>query len=160
MLDFELRPLMRGDRFRFAALAGDYDVARFTSDIPQPFSPDEALEWIEARPGDVRLGIIADQALVGAVGYFLRRSGVAELGFWIGRPWWGRGLATSASRLLIERAIATTRIPAFTSHHFVDNPASGRVLEKLGFVVMGRGREHSRARGESVDTVVCWLARP
>ncbi|HRD75693.1 MAG TPA: GNAT family N-acetyltransferase [Hyphomicrobiaceae bacterium] len=156
---FELRRLRHTDRERFAALAGAYDVARCTSDIPFPFSAIEATSWIDIRPGDLRLAIVVDGELVGAVGYFLRPSGIAELGYWIGMPWWGRGLATATSRVVVDDAFRQTRIPAFSAHHFADNPASGRILMKLGFAVMGQGREFCRARSAAVDTVSYWLAR-
>jgi GNAT superfamily N-acetyltransferase len=70
--------------------------------------------------------------LVGGCGLQRRRSGAVELGFWVARRHWGRGIATEAAAAVIEIARAL-RLPAIEAAHFVDNPASGRVLEKLGF---------------------------
>ena len=74
--------------------------------------------------------------LVGSCGLGRRASGAVELGYWIGRLFWGRGIATEAGLALIDiaRALGLGRIEA---SHFVDNPASGRVLEKLGFESTG-----------------------
>ena len=63
-------------------------------------------------------------------------SGGVELGYWIARRHWGRGIATEASRALLDIA-RTLRLPRLQASHFLDNPASGRVLEKLGFEPVG-----------------------
>ena len=69
------------------------------------------------------------------------------MGYWIGRQHWGKGFATEASRALIEIA-KTLKLPRLEASHFLDNPASGRVLEKLGFVATGMSAErYSCARG-------------
>ena len=69
------------------------------------------------------------------------------MGYWIGRQHWGKGFATEASRALIEIAKAL-KLPRLEASHFLDNPASGRVLEKLGFVATGMSAErYSCARG-------------
>jgi len=85
--------------------------------------------------------------LVGSCGLARRASGRIELGSWIARARWGRGYATEAGRALVE--IATTLgLGQLEASHFVDNPASGRVLEKLGFVATGIvAPRHSCARG-------------
>jgi RimJ/RimL family protein N-acetyltransferase len=74
--------------------------------------------------------------LVGSCGLGRRPSGAVEMGYWIARPYWGRGLATEACEALIgvARALGLTSLEG---SHFVDNPASGRVLEKLGFEPLG-----------------------
>jgi RimJ/RimL family protein N-acetyltransferase len=74
--------------------------------------------------------------LIGSCGLGRRVSGNVELGYWIARPYWGRGYATEAGRALvaIARALGIARLEA---SHFLDNPASGRVLEKLGFQSTG-----------------------
>jgi RimJ/RimL family protein N-acetyltransferase len=78
----------------------------------------------------------ADPRLVGSCGLGRRPSGAVELGYWIARPFWGRGYATEAATALIDiaRTLGFTRLEG---SHFLDNPASGRVLEKLGFEPLG-----------------------
>src|SRR5205085_8211638 len=74
--------------------------------------------------------------LVGACGLGRRPSGSVELGYWIARPFWGRDLATEACSALVDIA-RTLGLLSLEGSHFVDNPASGRVLEKLGFKPLG-----------------------
>jgi len=93
-----LRPFRTGDAREFARLAGDWAVASMTSDIPYPFSAAQAMGWLRPVRGEARFAIELDGQLIGGAGYYRRPSGVAELGFWLGRPWWGQGLATEAAR--------------------------------------------------------------
>lgn len=110
-----------------------------TSDIPHPLSLAQSEQWLQPAAGEARFGIELDGELVGGVGYFRRTSGTAELGFWLGREYWGRGIATEAATAVIAHGFGPGRYAAFTSSHFADNLASGRVLEKLGFEVGRRG---------------------
>jgi RimJ/RimL family protein N-acetyltransferase len=85
--------------------------------------------------------------VVGACGLGRRPSGAVELGYWIARQHWGKGFATEAGRALIDIARAL-KLPRLEASHFLDNPASGRVLEKLGFVPTGlSAARYSCARG-------------
>jgi RimJ/RimL family protein N-acetyltransferase len=87
--------------------------------------------------------------LVGGIG-FGRKPGdlEPEFGYWIAKAWWGRGIATEAGRALIDNARDTLRLRRLDAGHFVDNPASGRVLQKLGFRPTGRTvQRYSAGRG-------------
>ena len=82
--------------------------------------------------------------VVGAMGYgpscecsLPSREGEPTVGYWIGKPYWGKGICTEALRLMIDHIRKTTTIPSLVSGHFTDNPASGRVMEKCGFVETG-----------------------
>jgi RimJ/RimL family protein N-acetyltransferase len=87
---------------------------------------------------------------VGECGLARRPSGAVELGYWIARDHWGRGIATEACRALVDIA-RTLRLRSLEASHFLDNPASGRVLAKLGFEPTGIVAPRlSRARGEQV----------
>src|SRR5207253_4000228 len=85
--------------------------------------------------------------LAGAAGFGPAPEGELEFGYWIARPYWGRGIATEAGAALIANARDSLRLPRLVAGHFTDNPASGRVLEELGFRPTGatRGR-YSRGR--------------
>src|SRR5262245_13325144 len=154
-----LRPFRRTDAAEFARLAGDWAVAAKTSDIPYPFSATQAVGWLKPVRGEVRFAIERDGQLVGGVGFYRRPTGAAELGFWLGRPWWGQGFATEAARAVVRQGFADRRLPGFCSAHFIDNPASARVLVKLGFEPSGRGRITCVARGHEVEAVTYWLDR-
>jgi [ribosomal protein S5]-alanine N-acetyltransferase len=154
-----LRPFRAADAPAFARLAGDWAVASMTSDIPYPFSAAQAMGWLRPVRGEARFAIALDGQLIGGAGYYRRASGVAELGFWLGRPWWGQGLATEAARAVVCYGFANPRLPGFSSARFDDNPASARVLAKLGFEAVGRGCIACAARGHDVEVVTYWLDR-
>ena len=152
-----LRPFHRTDAAEFARLAGEWEVASMTSDIPYPFSAAQAMGWLRPVRGEARFAVELEQRLIGGAGYYRRASGVAELGFWLGRQWWGCGYATEATRAVVRHGFEARRLPGFTSSHFVDNHASAGVLRKLGFEPVGRGRIACAARGHDVEAVTYWL---
>jgi ribosomal-protein-alanine N-acetyltransferase len=154
-----LRPFRSADAAEFARLSGDWAVASMTSDIPYPFSPSQAVGWLKPVRGEARFAIELEGNLIGGAGYYRRPSGVAELGFWLGRPWWGQGYATEATRAVVGYGLANSRLPGFSSAHFIDNPASARVLAKLGFEPVGRGQIACAARGHDVEVMTYWLDR-
>src|SRR5262245_12152376 len=96
-----LRHLNQSDAAAVVALAGDYDVARMTSDLPHPIDTDQALNWLETSRGEVRFAIEHQGRMIGGAGYFHTRASVAELGFWLGRSWWGQGFATEAAQAIL-----------------------------------------------------------
>jgi RimJ/RimL family protein N-acetyltransferase len=96
--------------------------------------------------------------LAGACGLGRRASGAVELGYWLARPFWGRGIATEACTALIAIASALG-LERIEGSHFLDNPASGRVLEKLGFEATGLvAPRFSCARGMEVPARLMRLA--
>ncbi len=154
-----LRAFSAADTSRFWELASDWQVARMTSDIPHPLSNEQALAWLRPAEGEARFAIDRDGELIGGIGYFRRTSGAAELGFWLGREYWGQGYATEAGIAVVRHGFIVGRHDAFTSSHFHDNPASGRVLIKLGFEPAGDGEIWSTARGQNVPAQFFWLTR-
>jgi RimJ/RimL family protein N-acetyltransferase len=156
-----LRPLRATDAKAVIALAGDADVARMTARIPHPYTMGDADQWIaRAREGEeIVFAILHDGALIGCAGYMPEENGCAEFGYWIGKPYWNRGFATEAVRAVAEHAFASSEIRSLTAGHFADNPASGRVLEKLGFAPAGEGHWECVARGEDVPCVLYRLER-
>lgn len=137
-----LRPGWAEDAPCLARAIADETIVRNLSTAPWPFALRDAEAWL-AQPRDPVLPSFlifertdAAPALVGACGLGRRPSGTVEIGYWITRPQWGRGLATEAGRAMIDiaRMLGLQRVQA---SHFLDNPASARVLEKLGFEPTG-----------------------
>jgi RimJ/RimL family protein N-acetyltransferase len=156
-----LRELDTGDARPISALAGDWDVARMTARIPFPYSEPLAHHWMRGiEPGEYVRGVELDGTLIGAVGYMPQADGSAEIGYWIGKPWWGRGFATEAARALVRYCFGTARIDRLTCCHFVDNPASKRVIDKLGFRLIGPCTAWCEARGSEVATIRYERRRP
>ncbi|QQQ18023.1 GNAT family N-acetyltransferase [Brevundimonas vitis] len=154
------------DAARLADLANDRDVARMTLRMPHPYGlPDAESFVLQVASQDPRRAstfVIAheDHGPVGVIGLFEDGDPAPEVGYWIGRPFWGRGYATEALEGALVWASRRWRRRALVAGHFSDNPASGRVLEKAGFLYTGEVRRgFSRARGSDVDTRrMVWLA--
>ena len=140
-----LRPLAPADAPAIRRLAGDLEVARWTARIPHPFPEGAAEGFIAAvsaelgSGGEFALAISArgDPALLGCCGLDRRADGSFELGYWLGRPSWGRGYATEAVSALAHHAFRTTGTPYLRAGIFPDNLASARVLQKAGFAESG-----------------------
>ena len=146
------RPLAGADASRVAALVGDWDIARMTSRIPHPYSLVDADLWIASLGVDefVR-GVELDGALIGAVGYIEGKSGEAEIGYWIGKPFWNRGYATEAAIAVIRFGFASLDLNRIASRHFSRNPASGRVMQKAGLRHEGTARQSMIKWGKYED---------
>ena len=153
-----LRPLRLEDAPVIHRECGNWKVARMTARIPHPYPEGLAEDWIVRHAADhpegsaYRFGIEHDSGLIGVIGLERqRREAVAfEIGYWIGEPWWGRGLATEAVRRVVAFAFEELGLEQLVAGHFEDNPASGRVLEKSGFRYSGEAREWSKARDGEV----------
>ncbi len=150
-----LRPPWPEDWKNVLGGIADEGVVRNLARAPWPYSAEDARQFVQLQidPMFPRFLITrADNAiLVGCVGID-SRAGEVELGYWIGRQHWGHGYATEASRAVIKVAqmLGHQRLVA---SHFLDNPASGRVLAKLGFEPTGRVvSRHSCGRAESAPT--------
>ncbi|NNM75344.1 GNAT family N-acetyltransferase [Sphingomonas sp. ID1715] len=143
------------------AIASDPAIARNTARIPSPYTLDDAEAYLRAQQEaewPLSLLVFARTSgaprLVGGVGIHPDGNG-HELGYWIARSYWGLGFATEAAAALLRGGRESLKLDCIRSGHFVDNPASGRVLRKLGFRPTGRVvRRHSVARGGEVDCVL------
>jgi RimJ/RimL family protein N-acetyltransferase len=147
-----LRPGWAEDAPALARAIADESIVRNLATAPWPYGLDEARAFLDAAKDPVLPTFLlmrrTDGApeLVGCAGFGRKPNGAVEIGYWIARAHWGQGYATEAGRQLVEiaRTIGLCRLEAA---HFIDNPASGRVLEKLGFRATGRtAPRHSWAR--------------
>jgi RimJ/RimL family protein N-acetyltransferase len=130
-----LRTPSHNDVTAMVALAGDRRVAENTARIPHPYTAADAvglLASINQTGGETVFAIERDGALIGTCGLDPRQDG-AELGYWLGVPFWGRGYATEAARAMIDYAFSKLGYELLSSGARVSNPASRRVLEKCGF---------------------------
>jgi RimJ/RimL family protein N-acetyltransferase len=137
-----LRPGFPEDAPALAAAIADEAIVRNLATAPWPYRMRDAEAFL-ASPRDPILPsfLILERTdsspqLVGSCGLGRRASGAVEMGYWIARPFWGRGFATEACQALVDIA-RTLGLPSLEGSHFIDNPASARVLEKLGFEPLG-----------------------
>ena len=137
-----LRPGFAEDAPALAAGIAHEGIVRHLASAPWPYRMRDAEAYLAAPRDPILPSLLIFERtggpplLVGACGLGRRPSGAVELGYWIARDHWGRGLATEASRALVDIA-RTLRLEMLEGSHFTDNPASGRVLEKLGFEASG-----------------------
>ena len=137
-----LRPGWAEDAPALTQAIADEMIVRNLASAPWPFSLRDAEAFLAAPRDPILHALLifertgGEPQLVGACGLGRRPSGSVELGYWIARSHWGRGLATEAGRQLVEIA-RTLGLARLEASHFLDNPASGRVLEKLGFQSTG-----------------------
>jgi len=148
-----LRPAWAEDAAALAAAIGHAEVARMLAQVPYPYTLADAKLWTALPRGadEPRFVIEAHDhptarggrpVLVGGIGI----SDDDQLGYWLTPSAWGRGYATEAGRAVVEMARHALPITRLRARHFADNPASGRVLRKLGFRPAGTGETHSAAR--------------
>lgn len=157
-----LRPPEEGDVPAFVPLIANFAVAKNLSVVPHPYAETDGFTWV-AKTRDQRAngtGYVfalirkTDGAFIGVCGIHTR-SGF-ELGYWLGEPYWGNGYATEAGRPVGRFAFEQLGATGLVARYMFDNPASGRVLTKLGFVHTHNAPGHSLARGGEVQSH--WLA--
>jgi len=149
-----MRPPEEKDARQIACCVNDKDLARNLSRLPHPYAPDDALDWVayadKARKQGTEYAFVItheEAGVIGSVG-FNRAIGEAwEVGYWVDKAVQGKGVATEAAAALMKWGAMKFGVTQFVAVHFQDNPASGRVLEKLGFVRVGEKQLYSTARG-------------
>lgn len=139
-MNIQLRPFTLDDAASVANLVGDEAVSKWTSNIPFPYSEQDAIEWIShtssnsvRKPNAVEL----DGLLVGCVSYWPHQPGGFEVGYWVGREFWGKGVCTEALKRLISRSDFPVREDIFAKV-MLQNIGSQRVLEKCGFSFLAK----------------------
>ena len=131
-----LRPGWAEDAPALAAAIGDEGIVRNLGTVPWPYRLRDAEAFLAGPRDPVLPSLLAfrrtavEPELVGGCSLRRKPSGAVELGYWTARAHWGRGFATEAAAALVDIARAL-RIARVDGAHFTDNPASGRVLEKL-----------------------------
>jgi RimJ/RimL family protein N-acetyltransferase len=161
-----LRPLAPADAPRVAEFANDFDVVKMTGGMPYPYSLADAEAFIDRAsacdPGrEVHFAVDLDgEGPVGCVGFYPHETPGPELGFWFGRPFWGRGIATGMLAAVMAWARDEWGRRCVIACHHHDNPASGAVLIRAGFLYTGRVEAlPCKARGEDVACRwMVWLA--
>ena len=155
-----LRPGWPEDAAALTAAIGHRDVVDKLSRAPWPYSLGDAESFLTARGStDANFLIFASPAeaprLIGGISIDRSETADPEFGYWLTPDAWGRGYATEAGRQVIEIARHAMGLRRLHAGHFIDNPASGRVLTKLGFRFTGRVEpRHSRARGTAAPCAV------
>jgi RimJ/RimL family protein N-acetyltransferase len=157
------------DAAELQRLAGAREVADTTLSIPHPYTMDHALAWIanqrreavRGRATNFAVRLSPGSSLIGSAG--LRdidpEHMQAELGFWIGREWWGQGYAGEAAAAVVRFGFEELGLNRIYAHHMTRNPAAGQVLRRIGMRREGLLRERVRKWGVYEDVVLYAMLR-
>ncbi len=155
-----LRPFCLADADDVQLLAGAREVAAMTLTIPHPYEDGMAQEWIQTHPTafsqgkgvNFAIALRDKNTLCGAIGLGINQEhNHAELGYWIGKPFWGNGYCTEAAKEVLRYGFEKLGLHRICASHFVHNPTSGRVMQKIGMTYEGCRRQHTLKWGEYID---------
>ena len=150
-----LRPGWSEDAPALYEAIRDERIVRNLATAPWPYRLADAHAFLAREPKDpldarcvIALRTDGAPRLIGTIGFGRTEEGDPEFGYWIARRWWGQGFATEAGRAVVAIARDSLRLKKLAAGHFLDNPASGRVLAKLGFRPTGVvANRYSAGRG-------------
>jgi [ribosomal protein S5]-alanine N-acetyltransferase len=159
-----LRPYREADIAELVPLIGAREVAATTLRIPHPYTEQDARAFLAMaeEPGRVWLAVTlrSDGRQIGGVGLRVDdQHQHAELGYWLGLTYWGNGYATEAAREMLRYGFEGLELHRIFATHFKHNPASGRILVKLGMCYEGCQREHIRKWDQFVDAELYGILR-
>lgn len=159
-----LRSYTETDVAELVPLVNVREVAATTLRIPHPYTEQDGRAFLEmaSEPGKLWLAITlrSDGRQIGGIGLRIEEQFQhAELGYWLGVAYWGKGYATEASRELIRYGFEDLKLHRIFASHFKHNPASGNILRKLGMKYEGCQREHLLKWDQFVDSELYGLLR-
>lgn len=156
-----LRPFKLSDPEIVKNLAGNKDIAATTLEIPHPYPEGLAEEWIskheQMRKNGSQLvfAITFENILIGAIGCVINKNfNNCEIGYWIGRPYWGNGFATEALGQVIKFGFEKLSFNKIHAHFMENNPASGKVMIKNGMKHEGTLKQHIIKDGKYLDIIL------
>lgn len=161
----KLRPYSNADIPELLPLIGAHEVAATTLRIPHPYTEDDARSFIAMmaeNPNRMWLAVTLrnDGRQIGGMGLTLDlQNQHAELGYWLGVAYWGKGFATEAAREMVRYGFESLDVHRIFASHFKGNSASGRILQKLGMSYEGCLREHIRKWNRFIDSELYGLLR-
>jgi [ribosomal protein S5]-alanine N-acetyltransferase len=160
-MEFKLRPWKNDDGYSLVNYANNYNIARFMTDkFPYPYTMDDAVNFIEMASISVPSNILAievDGKAVGGIGIHIQPDIYqknAEMGYWLGEPFWGRGIITNAITQMVDYGFKHWPINRIFARPFGTNLASQRVLEKAGFLLEGKFEKTLYKNGEYLDELI------
>jgi len=163
---WQVRSFRPDDAEALARNANNRNVSRNIRDtFPYPYRLSDAREWIDfatRQSPETNFAIASDRELIGGIGITLQSDvnrHSAEIGYWLGEPHWGQGIATAALQAMTDWAFAEFDLVRLYGEVFEWNPASGRVLEKAGYELEGRLRRSIVKDGQIMDALLYAIVR-
>ncbi len=152
------------DSPRVQELAGDWDVAKTTANIPHPYKDGMAEDWISSHKANFDNGsaftyaIIRnkDDLLIGAIAlHVTKKDNLGEIGYWIGKPYWNQGYCIDAAQVLVQYGFKDLELNRIQARFMASNVASRNVIKKLDMQEEGTHRQASFRHGTFHDIVMC-----
>ena len=159
-----LRPFTQDDAAAVQTLAGNPAIAEMTLNIPHPYPDDAAAQWISTHPENWELAHSVTYAitlrdhdtLIGCISLgFHPRQQMAEMGYWLGQPYWNQGYATEAAQVMLHFGFTTLKLNRIYAYHLPRNPASGRVMQKMGMTYEGLLRQAAK-KGDTFEDLILY----
>jgi len=156
-----IRPYRRSDAQALAALADNPNISHYLMNrFPSPYTLEDAAQWVARYGNEKEQHIFAIEwqgQLVGGIGLepMADIHGLtADVGYWVGEPFWGKGIATQALGLMVRHAFETMPYLRLQAMVFAENKSSAKVLKKNGFALEGRLRRHITKHGRVYDALI------
>jgi len=155
------KPTKKINKKSIVSKIGHWEVAKWLSDVPYPYTEQKAEEWLNnINYDDLLFSIFRNNSLIGGVGLSLEEDndldlgfGIWDLGFWIGRDQWGKGYATEAAMGLIQYAKKEFNFKQIKACYIKGNTGSSNVLRKLGFEEIGKCEEYFLSRKKTMPCI-------
>ena len=163
-----LRQHVPEDAKPIARLIDNWNVVRWLSQVPFPYTDHDAVQWIEqcrrtwdeGREYQYVIARRCDGRVIGHIGLTVERDGrSAEFGYWLGQPYWGQGFGGEAAAAVLGVGFRSLALDQICASCIGDNRASLQVLRKAGFVEVGRCRKTFQPQGRQLDVPVLALHR-
>ena len=152
------KPTTKEEKLSICKQIGNWEVVKWLSHAPYPYTYKDCENFlIKNKDNEFSLSIFLDKKLIGGVGLILDVDNYYELGYWLGKSYWGKGYATESSKYLLEYALEKLISPKIKSDHFINNIASANVLKKLGFKEVGIEKIYSNSNKKEMDMMLLIL---
>jgi ribosomal-protein-alanine N-acetyltransferase len=153
-----LSPLKESDIPLITEYLQEKIISDNTSNIPHPYSESDARTWIKMSDDALKSNTgytfairEKEGKIIGAIGLHDRGDDKAELGYWIAVPFWNKGFATEAAAAILNFGIKELKFHKIYATHFIHNPASGKIMEKIGMQKEAVLKDHIKKEGQYLD---------
>ncbi|MFH0868271.1 MAG: GNAT family protein [Candidatus Woesearchaeota archaeon] len=157
---FILRPYRKGDEESLIKNINDKVIYRYTCNIPYPYKQKDAKQWIarckkrNKKKTEINFAIDINRKVVGGAGFLNIENHKAEIGYWLGKKYWGKGIVTEAVKLVTNFGFKKLHLKRIYATVFLKNKASARVLEKNGYKREGIMRKFHLKDGKFLDAIL------
>ena len=159
---FILRPIKRSDKESLIKNINNKDIYKYTLRIPFPYTSNDWDKWIKhcfnvkrkKKPKEINFVIDINGEVVGGIGLMNIEKHKAEIGYWLGKKYWGKGIMTEAVKVITNFGFNKLKLKRLYAPIFPKNKASRRVLEKNNYKLEGMARNYHLKKGKLIDALI------